>query len=196
MGALSGRFVVRVTPRLHGALRDRAARLGVSLNEVCRGALAAAVDAEAGGATTESALPEHGMLARITDSYRPDIVGVILFGSRAQGTAGPHSDWDILLVMTPTTTLSRDLYRTWDELIDRADRVPIVNPHFIHLPPPAGGGSLWLEAALHGQVLWQRDAGLTRRLASARERIAAGEVRRRIAYGTPYWVHGEPDVQP
>ena len=196
MGALSGRFVVRVTPRLHGALRERADRLGVSLNEVCRGALAAAVDAEAGGATTESALPERGMLVRITDSYRPDIVGVILFGSRAQGTAGPDSDWDILLVMARGTPLSRDLYRTWDERIDRGARVPIVSPHFIHLPSPAGGGSLWLEAALHGQVLWQRDAGLTRRLARARERIAAGQVCRRIAYGTPYWVHGEPDVQP
>ena len=196
MGALSGRFVVRVSPRLHGALRERAARRGVSLNELCRGALAAAVDVEAVGATTASALPEGGMLARITDSYRPDLVGVILFGSRAQGTAGPRSDWDILLVMAPTTTLSRDLYRTWDERIDRADRVPIVNPHFIHLPPADGGGSLWLEAALHGQVLWQPDAGLTRRLAGARERIAAGQVRRRVAYGTPYWVHGEPDVQP
>ncbi len=195
MGALSGRFVVRVSPRLHGALREHAARRGVSLNELCRGALAAAVDAEAGGATTEPAFPEHGMLTRITDSYRPDIVGVILFGSRVQGTAGPDSDWDILLVMAPGTTLSRDLYRTWDERIDRGMRDPVVSPHFIHLPPAHGGGSLWLEAALHGIVLWQRDAGLTRRLAGARERIAAGQVRRRIAYGTPYWVHGEPDVQ-
>ena len=196
MGALSGRFVVRVSPRLHGALRERAARRGVSLNELCRGALAAAVDVEVGGATTESALPEHGMLARITDSFGPDIVGVILFGSRARGTAGPYSDWDILLAMAPGTTLSRELYRTWDERIDRSTREPLVNPHFIHLPSPAGGGSLWLEAALHGKVLWQRDTGLTRRLASARERMAAGQVRRRIAYGTPYWVHGQPDVQP
>ena len=196
MGALSGRFVVRVSPRLHGALRERAARMGVSLNEVCRGALAAAVDAEAGGATPASVLPDHGMLARITESYRPAIVGVILFGSRAQGTARLDSDWDVVLVMTPTTALSRDLYRTWDERIDRGTREPLVNPHFIHLPSPAGGGSLWLEAALHGKVLWQRDTGLTRRLASARERMAAGQVRRRIAYGTPYWVHGQPDVQP
>ena len=196
MGALSGRFVVRVSPRLHGALRERAGRLGVSLNELCRGALAAAVEAAPVGTVAESALPDHGMLARITESYRPDIVGVILFGSRAQGTARPDSDWDVVLVMTPTTALSRDLYRTWDERIDRGTREPLVNPHFIHVPSPAGGGSMWLEAALHGRVLWQRDAGLTRRLASARERIAAGQVRRRAAYGTPYWVHEEPDVQP
>ena len=196
MGALSGRFVVRVSPRLHGALREQAGRLGVSLNELCRGALAAAVDVEPVGTMTEPALPDHGMLARITESYRPDIVGVILFGSRAQGTARPDSDWDLVLVMTPATALSRDLYRTWDECIDRGTRDPVMSPHFIHLPPADGGGSLWLEAALHGQVLWQRDAGLTRRLAGARERIAAGQVRRRVAYGTPYWVHGEPDVQP
>lgn len=196
MGSPSGRFVVRVSPRLHGALRERAARLGVSLNELCCGALAAVVNTEAGGATMVPFLPAPEMLARITDSYRTDLFGVVLFGSRAQGTAGSQSDCDILLVMAPGTALTRDLYRTWDECIDRGTRDPVVSPHFIHLPPADGGGSLWLEAALHGQVLWQRDAGLTRRLAGARERIAAGQVRRRVAYGTPYWVHGEPDVQP
>ena len=195
MGEPSGRFVVRVSPRLHNALRGHAARLGVSLNQLCRGALAAAVGEETGEATTGPVLPEPEMLARITDSYPADLIGVVLFGSRAQGTAGPHSDWDVLLVMTPGTTLSRDRYRTWDERVDRGAHAPVVNPHFIHLPPPEGGGSLWLEAALHGQVLWQRDAVLVRRLACARDRIAAGRMHRRFAYGTPYWVHVESHVQ-
>ena len=83
MGELSGRFVVRVSPRLHNALRGHAARLGVSLNQLCRGALAAAVGEKTGEATTGPVLPEPEMLARITDSYRADLVGVILFGSRA-----------------------------------------------------------------------------------------------------------------
>ena len=184
-----------MSSRLHGSLRERARQLGVSLNELCRGALAAAVDTEAGGATCEAVWPGPETLARIIDSYRKDLLGVVLFGSRAQGAAGPHSDWDILLVMAPGTPLSRELYRTWDQQIDRGAREPVVNPHFIHLPPPADGGSLWLEAALHGQVLWQRDAVLARRLTCARNRIAAGHVHRRTAYGTPYWVHRELDVQ-
>jgi uncharacterized protein len=41
------------------------------------------------------------LLARIEKEYRP--TQVWLFGSRARGAAGPHSDWDFLVVVPDGT---------------------------------------------------------------------------------------------
>lgn len=39
------------------------------------------------------------MVRRIVERFHPD--RIILFGSHARGTAGPHSDVDLLVVMQP-----------------------------------------------------------------------------------------------
>ncbi|SNS63152.1 Nucleotidyltransferase domain-containing protein [Asanoa hainanensis] len=60
----------------------------------------------------------------------PDVVGVILTGSQARGTAGPHSDWDVLVVVRShaprwTTSLTPALdtaVLTVAELADVSDR--------------------------------------------------------------------------
>ena len=96
------------------------------------------------------------------------------------------------------------LYRTWDRSVAAAAAIralgPSVNPHFAHLPVAdagtgGGGGSLWLEVALHGSVLWQRTWALSRWLGSARERMAEGAIRRRYAHGQPYWTYQDRDAQ-
>ena len=52
------------------------------------------MEAEA-GQTTEARVTE--MIRRIAEGFQPD--KIIVFGSRARGTAGPDSDVDFLVVM-------------------------------------------------------------------------------------------------
>lgn len=52
------------------------------------------MEAEA-GQTTEARITE--MIRRIAEGFQPD--KIIVFGSRARGTAGPDSDVDFLVVM-------------------------------------------------------------------------------------------------
>ena len=52
------------------------------------------MDAEA-RATVDAKVAE--MVRRIAEGFRPD--KIIVFGSRARGTAGPDSDVDFLVVM-------------------------------------------------------------------------------------------------
>ena len=95
-----------------------------------------------------------------------------MFGSRARGDAGPLSDVDLLVVVDAALPIARSLYRVWDQSLAGAPALQelgaSVNPHFVHLPRSCagnsgdGGGSLWLEVALHGIVLWQRTWELSR----------------------------------
>ncbi len=132
------------------------------------------------------------------------VEAVALFGSCARGDAGAWSDVDLLIVVDKKVPVTRSLYRIWDETVadDAAIRAlgSSVNPHFAHLPgnragTAAGGGSLWLEVALHGTILWQRTWALARWLGSARERMAEGAIRRRYAHGQPYWTYQDCDAQ-
>ena len=45
------------------------------------------------------------MVRRIVERFHPD--RIILFGSYARGTAGPHSDVDLLVVMKPQNSKRR-----------------------------------------------------------------------------------------
>jgi hypothetical protein len=47
-----------------------------------------------------------------------------------------------------------------------------------------------------GIVLYDRDLAVSRRLIAIRERIAAGELTRKMAQGQPYWIHEDRDAQP
>lgn len=178
----SGRFLLRVSPGLHGALRRAADEAGLSLNEYCARKLAAPGGAVGG--------PAAEVVRRATEQFGDDLMGVLVFGSWARGDAGDTSDVDLLVVIDPEVTITRSLYAEWDE----ADGAPTwegrrLEVHFVRLPgiddTPTG---LWAEAALDGLVLFDRGFELSRRLISIRRRIAAGDVRRRRVHGQPYWV--------
>lgn len=180
----SGRFLLRVSPGLHGALRRSAEEAGVSLNEYCARKLAAA------GAVVDG--PGAGVVSRAMERFGEDLLGVLVFGSWARGEAGTESDVDLLVVLDPRVTITRGLYRAWDEAA--ADLTWDGRPlevHFVRLPEsgddPTG---LWAEAALEGLVLFERGFELSRRLIGFRRRIAAGAVRRHRVHGQPYWVGG------
>ncbi len=180
--ACSGRFLLRIDPGLHAALRGSAAAEGLSLNEFCARKLAAPVgdlaafDA-AGAAVARAAAVVGGAL-----------VGVVAFGSWARSELHDASDVDLLIVVEEGFELSRALYAHWDE-------APIVldgrraEPHFVTAPTgPAPAVGLWAEAAIDGIVLFARSLELHARLAAVRRGLIEGRVVRKTVHGQPYWV--------
>ena len=60
---------------------------------------------------------------------------------------------------------------------------------------PAAGdeaGSVWLEAAVDGVTLWDRQLRVSRFLGRLRRAIVEGRWVRRFLHGQPYWVNGQP----
>lgn len=176
----SGRFVLRIDPRLHAALREAADAADLSLNEYCARKLASP------GAAVEGAATEA--VERAVEVVGPDLVGVVAFGSWARDELTDRSDVDLLVILDPETPLERELYWEWDASPLRWEGHR-VEPHFVHLPRPCARISgLWAEAAVDGVVLFERDLQVSRRLVEIRRRIVAGELVRRRSHGQPYWV--------
>jgi predicted nucleotidyltransferase len=180
--------VLRLDPRLHSILREDAHAAGVSLNDWCGRTLTAP---GAGGldAASSAVLPIRSRLGS-------DLVGLVVYGSFARGELAAGSDVDLLVVLAAGVPITRSLYREWDGAVPSWNGREI-DLHFVHLPDPADrvSGS-WAEAAVCGIVLYDRDLAVSRRLIAIRERIAAGELTRKMAQGQPYWVHEDRDAQP
>jgi len=179
---LSGRFVLRIDPGLHAALRSSAEVMGVSLNEYCARKLAAPIGDLAPGTLGSDAVQHAAsMLAE-------SMVGVVAFGSWARSELHEDSDIDLLVVVDENVQLKRELYHRWDEapILWQGHRV---EPHFVHLPPSDRTvAGLWAEVAIDGVVLYTRDLRLQMALAGVRRDIAAGRIVRRTVNGQPYWV--------
>lgn len=180
----SGRFLLRVSPGLHGALRRSAEEAGLSLNEYCARKLAAPGERVLG--------PGQEVVARAADQFGESLIAVVVFGSWARGEATEASDVDLLVVVDREVPIVRGLYRAWDEmqpaLTWEGRRLEV---HFVH--PPEGGQAptgLWAEAAIDGLVLFERGLRLSRSLMAVRRQVASGAVQRRRVHGQPYWVGG------
>lgn len=178
---LSGRFVLRIDPRLHSALREAARDAETSLNEYCARKLAspgAWLDGEA-----------SAIIERAASILGESLVGVVAFGSWVRGQHGSTSDFDVLLIAEDDLPISRKLYRHWDDAPALSWNGLAVEPHFAHLLPagevPSG---LWGEIATDGVVLFERGFRVSRRLAGVRRRIAEGDIVRRSVQGQPYWL--------
>jgi predicted nucleotidyltransferase len=180
-GTRSGRFLLRISPGLHAALREAAAAQGLSLNDYCARKLAAPGGSLAAGGDAGRAVE------RVADLFGGSLVGVMAFGSWTRGEAADTSDIDLLVVVDRRVALRRELYRVWDEVPMTWDGRPI-EPHFVHLPEPGERVTgIWAEVALDGIVLFERDLRLSARLAQVRHKILSGRLVRRIAHGQPYW---------
>jgi hypothetical protein len=181
----SGRFVLRIDPGLHAALRRAARDAGLSLNDFCARRLAAP--------SLVSALPpEFGAaVRRATELFGDDLVAVAAFGSWTRGELRAGSDVDLLVVLEPQVRLDRRLYRRWDEQpIEWGGRA--VEPHFAHLPAAdARVAGVWAEVAIDGIVLFERDFRLSAQLVRVRHEIVSGRLVRRVSHGQPYWVRVE-----
>jgi predicted nucleotidyltransferase len=176
----SGRFVLRIEPALHEALRDAADAAGLSLNEYCARKLAA----PGGEVSGPASAAVHEALARLGEH----VVGLVAFGSWARGDTTEGSDVDLLVVVRAETDITRRLYRIWDEMPVRWEGRE-VEPHFVHLPEPGARISgLWAEVAVEGIVLFDPGFRVSRRLAALRRRVLEERLVRRRAHGQPFWV--------
>jgi hypothetical protein len=182
----SGRFVLRINPGLHAALRNSARAAGLSLNEFCARKLAFP------GAMLSG--PALDAVARATQVVGDALLAVVAFGSWARREMSESSDVDLLVVLEREWKIDRSLYRSWDESPLLWNGHP-VEPHFVYLPEPGQRLSgLWAEVAVEGLVLFDRDLVVSRRLADFRGEIAAGRVRRGHAHGQSYWVEVAEDA--
>ena len=178
----SGRFVLRLDPGLHAALRHAARDAELSLNDYCARKLAAPV----GCADVRGDL--GAALARALELFGGDLLGAAVFGSYARGELTDTSDIDLLLVVAPGIRLGRDLYRRWDQSPLSCDGRSL-EPQIVHMPPDAEiVAGLWAEIALDGIVLFDRSHRLSARLARVRRDIVAGRIVRRLAHGHPDWI--------
>ena len=177
----SGRFVLRLSPGLHAALREAARAAGVSLNDYCARKLTAPI----GNLTAVEGAA--GVVERAAELLGDDLVAVVAFGSWARGDAVAASDIDVLVIAEETAPITRTLYRRWDTRPLVWDGRS-VEPHFVHLPAteerPTG---LWAEAAIDGIVLFERGMRVSQRLAAVRRAVVAGRLVRRMVHGQPYW---------
>lgn len=178
---LSGRFLLRIEPGLHGALREAARAAGVSLNEYCARKLVTPNSDFAGLDLATDAV------RRATSVVGDSLIALVVFGSWARAELHDQSDIDLLVVVEDGTELSRDLYLAWDEapIWSHGSRV---EPHFVHIPEPTRTlVGLWAEIAIDGIILFTRDLTLPSLLARVRRDIAAGRIIRRVVHGQPYW---------
>lgn len=177
----SGRFVLRLDPGLHGALRHAAQEAGVSLNDYCVRKLAAPAGNPTafGGATA--------VVARAAELFGDELLAAVAYGSWVRGEAVSSSDVDVLVVVDAGAPITRALYRRWDETPLLWEGRP-VEPHFVHLrAPDTPTTGLWAEAAIDGIVLFERGTRVSARLAQARHDVLAGRLVRRVVHGQPYW---------
>jgi predicted nucleotidyltransferase len=171
---------------IHEALRIEASQRGLSLNSICQQALESYVS---GGRRKEE---DSSIVSEIRELLGDSLKGIVLFGSVARGEARKGSDIDLLIVLDQDRVLSRSLYTSWDERFGGGKH----SPHFVHVPVKAtDAGSLWLEASVDGAVYHDRDGEVSRFLGSLRRLIASGGLKRRLAYGHPYWVRAEGERQ-
>lgn len=177
----SGRFVLRIDPGLHAALRKAAKEAGLSLNDYCARKLAAPM-----GSLT--ALDWAGAaVERASVSFGEDLLGVAAFGSWARGELSESSDIDLLVVVESSVAVTRTLYRAWDEQpVTWNGRT--LEPHFVHLPEiDKRIGSVWAEVALDGIVLFEHGFRISSTLVRVRHDILSGRMVRRLVHGQPYW---------
>lgn len=178
---LSGKFVLRLAPEFHRALKDEARRNGESLNSLCLRKLQ----------SVPSSSLQGDVISQITDEFKP--LGIVLFGSMARGDATTKSDIDLLIILPEEIPISRALYQRWDQRIKNADRY---SPQFVHLPKTGEAiGSLWLEVALDGDILFAGDGRIKNSLLRIRSQIAEGKYLRKISHGHAYWVRREEDAK-
>jgi len=96
------------------------------------------------------------LVSRIINSWNPEEVW--LFGSRARGTAGPDSDWDLLVVVPDDSDESvLDPVSAWrlrKESHVRADVVPCRASDFHE--DSTTPNTLAFEATMRGRLLYER----------------------------------------
>lgn len=174
-------MLLRLPADLHRTLVRTAAEHKLSFNEFCVRRLRAPADAQ------EVSAVRTLVVTRARAAFGDRLQGVLVLGSWARGDAATASDIDVLIVIDAKTALTRELYRTWD-LDPLSWEGRAVDAHFAHVSPVGSAPTaVWCEAAVDGQVWYDRDGAVALRLGEVRRAIAEGTVVRGFAHGQPYW---------
>lgn len=171
----SGKFVLRMTPSQHLALRQAAEAHDTSLNDWIVQKLFSAENLSS------------SVVEIILSAFAKDVQAIILFGSVARGDQDQTSDIDLLIVLESSRPIDRGLYHLWDKKI-----MPVLgiqySPQFCHRTKLESASSLWLEVALDGKILFDEDKRIEADMQTLRHKIAAGEYLRKMSHGHSYWV--------
>lgn len=94
---------------------------------------------------------------RIVSGFSPE--RIILFGSRARGTAGPDSDVDLLIVVRSHLAPGRQVVEIRKALADLpvAKDIVVVSPEYFERFKDVVGTVVW-PAVREGQVLYEQRA--------------------------------------
>lgn len=177
----SRRFLLRLPAGLHAALVRRAAARDLSLNEYLVRRLAGAEPHP----SSETLTPL--LLARAQTVAGARVIGAIVHGSWTRGEARAASDVDVLIVVDESLSLTRALYRAWDqEPITWQGRS--VDVHFVHVPRAVDrAGGVWCEAAIEGRLVADTSGRVEDALLDIRRAIADGRLVRKRVHGQQYW---------
>ena len=176
------RLLLRLPLPLFAELKARAQAVGLSVNSLIIDSLRTIKSVPNKITVTGAHAPLD--LDKLQGLYEGKIRAVILFGSQARGEANQNSDIDLLLVLPPEVPISRSLYKLWDSHKVAPSNV---SPQFCHSPNLRGIGSLWLEVAIDGIVLWEQNLEVSQTLIHVRQEILASVYTRKQAHGHYYW---------
>lgn len=182
-------IIVRLSAKNHRQLKAAALNQGLSLNKLCQKLLGEKESFDK-RELKEPIEPDLGTTVRlavrqILDHYKDVVVGIILYGSVARGQQRENSDVDLLVVVDQSRKIDRDIYSLNFRLGSKE-----LSPFFVHLPDAEQDfRGIWLEVAMDGIVLFDRDLSVSKYLSLARYAIASGKVTRKTTYGHSYWVH-------
>jgi predicted nucleotidyltransferase len=171
-------FLVRLPLNIYEMAKVDADSRNISLNAFSKQAISA------GLSFPESFIQIQSLLRSL---YPEQVVSILIFGSTARGDAFESSDVDVLLVLDSKIPIDRDLYTRIDKIKLNGKEVSV---SIVHLPIDVKNvGSLWLEVALDGIVLYDPDLKVSQFLTLVRQYILSGSVERKSSYGVPYWTH-------
>lgn len=171
----SGKFVLRIPSSLHEQFQKEAHSREISLNQLVNEKL-------------QITAPYQKEIAMIQNIFADELLGVVLFGSYASGEQTAQSDIDLLIVLRSTTTIHRQLYKIWDEQIESRIDAKFA-PQFVQIPDlNSQVSSLWLEASLNGEVLYDTQNCIRKTISGIKQKIASGAYLRKTSHGHPYWI--------
>jgi predicted nucleotidyltransferase len=133
----------------------------------------------------------HYIEQTIIPTFRSELVGVVLFGSCVRKRLRPSSDIDLLIVLRSEVEFDRDAY---SRLPEGKIAGHVVSPLIVRLPQSKDKlGSIWMEIALEGVILYDTEFEISQLLTKLRLKISHGEVRRKFSHGVPYWIHQQSE---
>jgi len=182
----SGKFVLRVGAQLHSRILTYARRRKLSLNTACVNLLRPALE----GNSVSKGLPfALEKLLSTECALAAQIIGIVMFGSWARGEATAASDIDVLVVLANEIPISKQLYTEIDRVLgtDSSLSIALVNSPNQQTRP----GSIWLEVAQDGIVVFDKEYQIARTLGRIRRSISSGMAIRRETHGQGYWVYAQ-----